>query len=165
MGTDVVLGICDNPRGDYPHTEYSGYGECVNWRPIAAVPTKKAEFNSASDVTLDQTRSVYNQRGGEYQDTWDLANQVTTMLDHVLRSIGRAEFTPQEKRLIVAAALCDVKDSRLIGGYKKDTHLDAIAYRAALAHWLEEYMTEGAPKSAAPVGGGGGEGRPQPSGS
>lgn len=100
----------------------------------------KAAFNAGVDSTLAECAAISNQRGGEYQDTWALENQVTTMLNHVLRVIGRTEFTPEQKRLILIAALCDVKDSRMIGEFKKDSHVDAINYRAALAAWLEEYV-------------------------
>jgi hypothetical protein len=99
----------------------------------------KPEFPRAAQATLDKVTAVFGQRESEYSDTWNLDNQVTKMLDHVLRITGFGSPSKKQKRLILIAALCDVKDSRLIGEYKADTHLDAIAYRAALAKWLEEY--------------------------
>lgn len=98
-----------------------------------------AAFNEAAIVTLDKSRAVCEQRGNEYQDSWSLENLKTPNLDMVLRHLQQT-FTPEEKRLLVIASLCDVKLSRLVGGYKSDTYEDAINYFAALRTWMEQYL-------------------------
>lgn len=101
-------------------------------------------FNVAVDSTLAGCQAISNQRGGEYQDTWALENQVSTFTDSVLRRFGITGLTPEQKRLLIIAALVDVKDSRLLGPYKADSVIDGINYRAAFAHWMAEYQA--APK-------------------
>jgi len=43
------------------------------------------------------------------------------------------------KRLLMVAALCDAKDSRMSGPWKADTIDDGINYRGAFAAWRDEY--------------------------
>lgn len=110
--------------------------------------TPKAAFNAAVDTVLEGALKVSDQRGGEYGDTWSLKNQHTPFLDAVLTQIGRGKnayiasnaYSTEEKRLIMVACLCDVKISRLIGGYKDDTIDDLINYAAALRAWMGAYI-------------------------
>jgi hypothetical protein len=97
-------------------------------------------FNAAADATLARAGAVHTRRGGEYGDTWALKNLSTTFLDSVLRDLLLTTWaTPAAKRLIVIAALIDVKESRMLGDWKLDTVEDSINYRAAFATWREEY--------------------------
>jgi hypothetical protein len=98
----------------------------------------KAIFNAAVDHVLGDCLATSNQRGDEYQDTWALENQVTTFLDATLRDFG-TKLSPEQTRLVMLAALIDVKDSRMIGPFKMDTLVDGINYRACYAHLRELY--------------------------
>jgi len=108
----------------------------------AAQSAPKPAFNAAVDSTLHGALEISNERGTEYGDTWALENQHTPFLDAVLNELRHpdpCDWTNEEKRLIVIAALCDVKISRLLGGYKADTLDDLINYVAALRAWMAEY--------------------------
>ena len=114
------------------------------WTPSrAADPVDYAgvpAFNAAADATLARAGATHTLRGGEYGDTWALENLSTTFLDSVLRDLPNLLLTKAEKRLIVIAALIDVKESRMAAGaWKLDTVDDSINYRAAFATWREEY--------------------------
>ncbi len=104
----------------------------------------KPTFERCADATLDEVKATYSQRGGEYGDSWHVENVQTRCLDAilVLLNLTVAELTVEQKRLIVMASLVDVKESRLIGPWKKDTLIDSIAYRAALAALVEEYQAK-----------------------
>ena len=112
----------------------------------------KATFNRCVDLTLEECTSISNQRGGEYADSWALENQSTLFFDHVFRLLSQLasplissnpELEKEEKRLLILASLVDVKLSRLLGGYKRDTYVDLINYVSALAQLLREYVGEG----------------------
>jgi hypothetical protein len=106
-------------------------------------------FNEAVDKTLHRCLSISDQRGGEYQDTWSLDNEVTIFLDATLRAIGIGPggpgplaiepYTPEEKRLLIVASLIDVKLSRMLGPWKQDTIDDTVNYLGAYASWREAY--------------------------
>lgn len=93
----------------------------------------KQTFERCADATLDEVRATYAQRGQEYADSWALDRIVTTLTANVLREIMGVEATPEEMRLLQAAVLCDVKDARLCGPYKRDSIVDGVAYRALFA--------------------------------
>lgn len=101
------------------------------------------EFNRAGNATLERCTAVSNQRGTEYLDTWALENQITTFTVATLRAILGDELTSgltgDELRLIKNAALIDVKDERMLGGFKEDTIDDGINYRAAYCTWRQSY--------------------------
>lgn len=101
-------------------------------------PKRRPVFENAVDIVLSEALAIATQRGGEYQDSWHVANVRTTFLDHVLREIGTTS-TPEQKRLVIMASLVDVKMSRLCGPYKRDTYIDAINYLACLCHLMDEY--------------------------
>lgn len=108
----------------------------------------KPEFERTADTTLETVRAIYSQRGAEYQDTWALENQNPTFTQHILREVfGVVDPIPEAVRLLVMAALVDVKDSRMIGPYKHDTLVDGIAYRAAFAQMYEEYQQSASPST------------------
>lgn len=102
-------------------------------------PVAKHAFNAACDTTLDRCQGIGAQRGGEYLDSWAVENQVTTFLNHVLALPVLKGREREYKRLLMVAALCDVKDSRMSGPWKTDTVDDGINYRAAFASWRDEY--------------------------
>lgn len=97
-----------------------------------------AVFNDAAERTLSAALRVCTQRGGEYQDSWALENMASTFLDATLRRFSIV-LGPYEKRLLIMAALVDVKDSRLTGPWKNDSVLDGINYRAAYAALRDDY--------------------------
>jgi hypothetical protein len=90
----------------------------------------KATFNDAAEETIKKALAVCAQRGGEYNDSWAIENIKTPFLDNTLQGFGIA-LTASAKRLIVLAALADVKISRLVGPYKEDSAVDLINYVAA----------------------------------
>lgn len=98
---------------------------------------KTQTFERCADATLAEVRSTYAYRGKEYADSWALDNSVQTYTAHTLRSFG-ASLTPEQIRLLQAAVLIDIKDSRLIGAYKRDSLVDGIAYRALYAQLRED---------------------------
>lgn len=113
----------------------------------AASTAPKAAFNAAVESTLKGALNLSDQRGGEYSDSWAIDNQHTPFQDAVHRLIvavsGNDEWAlmpNEERRLCTVAALCDVKLSRLIGGYKHDTLDDLINYVAALRGWVSDYL-------------------------
>jgi hypothetical protein len=100
-----------------------------------------AVFDENADATLDEVRGIYAQRGGEYADSWALSNQHAPFLRMVVRELfGGVELNPDQVRLLVAAAMVDIKDSRMGGPYKRDSVIDGIAYRALFAGLMEEYL-------------------------
>lgn len=99
-----------------------------------------ASFNAAAKRTIDRATAVHMQRGNEYRDSWALENVHAPFIRHVLREVfGVANVTAEELRLVMSAALVDVKDSRMGGVFKLDTVDDGINYRAAFASWMEDY--------------------------
>ena|ERR1700687_2716032 len=98
-------------------------------------------FNTAVDATLSDAKAVSDERGGQYLDTWALENVVTTYLDAALRVMARdIILSKEEKRLLIVAALVDVKASRMLGPYKADSVIDAVNYMAAFASWMKAYL-------------------------
>jgi len=105
---------------------------------------RQAAFNAAADRTLTRAQAIHRQRGNEYQDSWALENVHAPFITHVLREVfGLSGASAEELRLIMAAALVDVKDSRMGGEFKLDTIDDGINYRAAFCSWMEDYQTGG----------------------
>jgi hypothetical protein len=102
-------------------------------------PVSKHAFNAASEKTLNRSLAIGSQRGGEYLDSWHIDNQKTTFIDHVLALPLFYGHEREYKRLLMAASLVDVKESRMSGPFKLDTIDDGINYRAAFATWREEY--------------------------
>lgn len=99
-----------------------------------------AEFNCAADATIDRVRAIYAQRGEEYADSWALANVSAPFVRATLRdAFGVEDADPEALRLLLVAALVDVKDSRMIGPWKRDSVDDGIAYRAAFCTMREEF--------------------------
>ena len=102
-------------------------------------PVSKHTFNAAVDEALAECAGISNQRGGEYDDTWALDNQISTFLDATLKACGVGNLTAEQKRLILLAALIDVKDTRMLGPFKPDTLLDGLNYRAAYLSLRRKY--------------------------
>jgi hypothetical protein len=86
-------------------------------------------FERNAEASLSKVHAIFTERGGQYADTWEQAHWVKTIA--VAQSMG-ISMTNSEARKIVAAALCDVKYWRNLGGYKEDNLLDGIAYDANL---------------------------------
>ncbi len=100
----------------------------------------KPTFTRAALETLDECRAIVDQRGTEYLDSWSLANLSSPFLDNMLKTFG-VELSKEQKRLVIMAALCDVKLSRLVGPFKKDTVVDLVNYSSALSSLFEEYSS------------------------
>lgn len=93
-------------------------------------PESRAPRFSVNAVpVLAEAAEVLDGRGAEYGDTW--ANNRWLALLAVARRLG-IELTLGQARKLGAAALVDVKYSRLEGGYKEDSLLDGVNYAANL---------------------------------
>lgn len=89
--------------------------------------SKQPLFESHVKSTLDRCTSIFNERGGQYGDTW--AHCQFLAMRAVARKLGAA--IPEDTfRALAAAALFDTKYQRLEGGYKQDTIDDGINYGA-----------------------------------
>jgi hypothetical protein len=103
----------------------------------------KATFERCADASLAATRETYLQRGREYDDTWAVEHQISTFTRQVLRdAFGITNPDPKAVRLLLAAAIVDVKDSRMLGAFKPDTIVDGIAYRALFLRLREEFASQ-----------------------
>lgn len=100
----------------------------------------KHSFNRAALASQEDAAAIVNQRGGEYGDTWAVENVYAPRIKSVCRTIGFPEPDAEQARLLMAAALCDVKTSRWMGPFNYDTPIDEINYLGALAQWLGEYV-------------------------
>lgn len=98
----------------------------------------KPTFERCADTTLEKVRATYAERGQEYADSWSEECLVTTFTAATLRAFG-LELSPEQMRLLQAAALVDVKDSRMAGAFKADSVIDGVAYRACWLTLMEEY--------------------------
>lgn len=101
----------------------------------------KPTFERCADAALEQARATYASRGVEYADSWALENQIATFTAATLRAFGLT-LTPEQMRLLQAAALIDVKDSRMGGPWKPDSVVDGLAYRALFLTLMEEYQCQ-----------------------
>lgn len=103
-------------------------------------------FDDALDSMLGECRAIGLARGGEYRDTWHLANIVTTHTAGILRTIGE-DRSPEALRLVLLSALVDVKASRIVAGgdYKRDSFVDGVNYLAVLGELLGEYRPKERP--------------------
>jgi hypothetical protein len=116
-------------------THMTGLGP---WSLANKAAANAPTFTKAVRETLAEATSVLDQRSGEYLDSWSLDNQSTPFLDNVLSGFG-VSVTPEQKRLVLLASLCDVKLSRLTGPWKQDTAIDLVNYTAALAALRGQY--------------------------
>ena len=89
----------------------------------------KPKFETNADATLDRVRATYSQRGGEYADTWGTCR--FPVMTSVAKELG-ISISPQHFRALASAALCDMKNERMTGGWKEDNMIDGIAYDAFL---------------------------------
>jgi hypothetical protein len=103
-------------------------------------PTEPPTFTRAADATLARVQQTYMTRGDQYGDSWALPNIQCPLTEYVL-SLRRDPDYRAWLRLLRAAVLADVKDSRVIGGpiAIDDSLLDGIAYRATFTELLREY--------------------------
>jgi hypothetical protein len=102
-----------------------------------------AAFNRAVNETLDLARSVSDERGDEYGDTWALENQFTPFGDHVDSLAAPPNLDKEFARLNMVAALIDVKISRMRGPWQADTVNDLINYLAAFRTWRDDFEAPG----------------------
>ncbi len=86
-------------------------------------------FEEHANATLDRVRQVFTQRGSEYSDTW------RTCRFHTMKAVAKelgCEIEPDHFRALATAAFVDMKQERVSGGYKEDSLVDDIAYKAFL---------------------------------
>jgi hypothetical protein len=100
-----------------------------------------AVFESSMQDVLGECISIGTQRGTEYLDSWHLDNLVTTLTQTTLQRFG-VRLEPDQVRLLLLAALVDVKFSRIKGPHKRDSYIDAINYLSCYASLREQYETE-----------------------
>lgn len=94
-------------------------------------------FSRNANSTLSAVRLTYDERGGQYGDTWKDCQWLA-----MLATAGELglDITRDECRVLAAAALVDVKYQRLQGGFKDDTLIDSISYQA---NWRAEMLKVG----------------------
>jgi hypothetical protein len=109
-----------------------------------------AIFEGAMHRVLGECTGLGTQRGQEYADSWALENVVTTFTKNTLLRFGFT-LNQEQLRLVIAAALVDVKDQRINAGgpWKRDSAIDGINYRALYTDLREEYEANTA-ESVAP---------------
>lgn len=91
-------------------------------------------FPELATSTLAKVQATFEQRGGEYGDTWRDCQWLTTKA--ICKELG-VEVSEYALRAIALATLVDVKHQRMQGGWKGDNLIDGIAYSAALAEEME----------------------------
>lgn len=108
--------------------------------PETAEPKKpEPTFNRACRATLGESLKTQAQRGMEYGDSWALENMNPVYLKAILKEFD-VYLDDAQLRLVMLAALVDVKTSRIQNGeIKKDSVVDKINYLGVLIHLLEEY--------------------------
>lgn len=106
-----------------------------NYPPEKPEPT----FNRACRMVLEDALKTQAQRGNEYGDSWAIENMNPIFLRALMKELGYG-LSPSELRLVMLAALVDVKDSRIANGnLKEDSVIDGLNYRATLIQLLKEY--------------------------
>lgn len=100
-------------------------------------------FDELATPSLDQAKATYSQRGGEYGDTWREKNPLA--LKAVMAKFGLPIPSEDVLSAMIAAALVDIKYSRLLGGYKEDSLIDGIAYTALLVGAVKRVEEEAQP--------------------
>lgn len=109
---------------------------------MSQAETQRNTFQRAVSVTLKECQEIIQQRGTEYLDSWAIENLRMPFLDHTLAALKGHEGTPEGKRLIATATLCDIKLARLLGPWKRDTVVDLINYAAAYAALRDVYDSD-----------------------
>lgn len=94
-------------------------------------------FDSNASTTIARVNATFNQRGGEYGDTWRDAQWLNMK---AVAALAGLKLDTATARVLAAAALSDVKYQRMQGGYKDDTIIDRIAYDANLAQEILNFL-------------------------
>ncbi len=106
--------------------------------------SEEPTFERCAGKVLGEAISLFQQRGGEYADSFHVDNMVTTFTEATLRLCAEHEiniYTDKEWiRLLQLAAIVDLKDARMIGPFKMDTVVDGINYRAVWGQLAEEFL-------------------------
>jgi hypothetical protein len=121
-------------------SELGGTNRVTGNYPSDYVPPK-ATFETQADKTLDKVKSIYSQRGTQYKDSFSLDCQSARLTTMSLDMFGLT-LEPEQIRILQAAVLADIKDSRLVGKYNPDSLYDGIAYRALLTGLIEDYKSK-----------------------
>lgn len=115
----------------------------------------KHTFNRAVEETFTRASSISNQRAGEYSDSWSLDNLRTPWVDNLMADhpTPPLPLLAHYKRLLIMAAMLDIKLSRLAGGWKDDTALDSLNYLAAYTQLRNEFEERVSSLEKIPSGG------------
>jgi hypothetical protein len=110
----------------------------VELQPVRQ-PTDPPTFTRAADASIDRVRQTYVARGNAYGDSWALPNIHSPLTEYVL-GLRRDPDYRAWLRLLRAAVLADVKESRMQGTGSIDDHLiDGVAYRLVFTELLRDY--------------------------
>lgn len=107
-------------------------------------------FEESAKRTAVKCEAIYGQRGGEYSDTWALENQQTVFVDTVLRMLNLS-LSAEAKRLLKLGALIDVKDDRMLGGFKEDSLIDGVNYRLVFNDLMLQFESKSTPATTSGV--------------
>lgn len=103
-------------------------------------------FGKAALDGLAQARSILEERGNQYEDSWGDQNMVTlftkTILGRKRYAIVPERLATARQRLLLLAAQIDIKLSRLIGPWRSDTAIDLVNYLAVFATLRESFERE-----------------------
>lgn len=102
----------------------------------------ETSFARAQRETFERCSDVGSARTGQYGDSWSLEAIRPTFTRATLAELRLpSSLEPQALRLLLAAALIDVKESRLAANARlhDDSILDGINFRAIFFTWLREY--------------------------
>ena len=93
-------------------------------------------FEENVNAALETCTKIFKDRGVGYTDTWrDGKFNAVRATQKIIQKKNGLFWDNEDYRTIVAAALVDVKISRLAGEYKEDTPVDLINY---LANWVSQ---------------------------
>jgi hypothetical protein len=93
------------------------------------------KFQENAVATLSRVRGIFEERGGQYGDTWRNCQFLT--MKAVAEKYG-IKIDSKFYRALATAAFVDKKYARLEGGYRDDNLIDGIAYQAYLAEEVRQ---------------------------
>lgn len=127
--------VCWKCQGRHRATEPRYDVHCVDSNeacgPVVTPPPSTVPlFETRALESFDRAKSTFVGRGDEYGDTWRECRFLK--MRAVARELG-LNIPDKCLRALAAAAFCDMKYWRLLGGYKDDSIIDGINYDAFLA--------------------------------
>jgi len=95
----------------------------------------KPKFEQNALATLDRVRGIFEERGGQYGDTWGECQFL--VMKAIANKFG-IKIDPKFYRALATAAFVDMKYARMAGGYREDNLNDGIAYQAYLTEEIRQ---------------------------